>query len=281
MICSTISESSVNRGEKRSSWCLLWSMMKYQGRYTMELIMFVYDLTSKIMCRVINVELKGEPDIDEVFAQVTLLPRPIVAYVNMADFLFPKNNVVYLNDLHQMVYPDLHQKSEKVYYSTLSLEFHHQNRWIPTISAVMGTKRFPYLARVFDVFRFARCRVSWHIEAPLCSWCGAWKINKNCGSFKKPSYCSPKHQVMHWRSGHKVECKQLLSRSESLHLTLNQSRVTGMVPINRTKKKVAKRGAGNLQSGSSTAGYNTKRQEIDIEYENDVEKLLTNMEFND
>ncbi|KAM7274364.1 hypothetical protein ACFE04_029028 [Oxalis oulophora] len=37
----------------------------------------VYDLPSKILCRVINVELKAEPDTDEVFAQVTLLPEPI------------------------------------------------------------------------------------------------------------------------------------------------------------------------------------------------------------
>ncbi|KAF3430915.1 hypothetical protein FNV43_RR25645 [Rhamnella rubrinervis] len=35
-----------------------------------------YDLPSKILCRVINVHLKAEPDTDEVFAQVTLLPEP-------------------------------------------------------------------------------------------------------------------------------------------------------------------------------------------------------------
>ncbi|KAI4343553.1 hypothetical protein L6164_010889 [Bauhinia variegata] len=35
----------------------------------------VYDLPSKILCRVINVMLKAEPDTDEVFAQVTLLPE--------------------------------------------------------------------------------------------------------------------------------------------------------------------------------------------------------------
>ncbi|KAH9705625.1 auxin response factor 2 [Citrus sinensis] len=35
----------------------------------------VYDLPSKILCRVINVQLKAEPDTDEVFAQVTLLPE--------------------------------------------------------------------------------------------------------------------------------------------------------------------------------------------------------------
>ncbi|KAE8665921.1 Auxin response factor 23 [Hibiscus syriacus] len=36
----------------------------------------LYDLPSKILCRVINVQLKAEPDTDEVFAQVTLLPEP-------------------------------------------------------------------------------------------------------------------------------------------------------------------------------------------------------------
>lgn len=34
----------------------------------------MYNLPSKILCRVINVQLKAEPDTDEVFAQVTLLP---------------------------------------------------------------------------------------------------------------------------------------------------------------------------------------------------------------
>ncbi|XP_022952399.1 auxin response factor 2B-like isoform X1 [Cucurbita moschata] len=35
----------------------------------------VYDLPSKILCRIINVCLKAEPDTDEVFAQITLLPE--------------------------------------------------------------------------------------------------------------------------------------------------------------------------------------------------------------
>lgn len=34
-----------------------------------------YSLPSKILCRVINVELKAEPDTDEVYAQITLLPE--------------------------------------------------------------------------------------------------------------------------------------------------------------------------------------------------------------
>ncbi|XP_048432626.1 mitochondrial Rho GTPase 1-like [Pyrus x bretschneideri] len=35
----------------------------------------VYNLASKILCRVVNVSLKAEPDTDEVYAQVTLLPE--------------------------------------------------------------------------------------------------------------------------------------------------------------------------------------------------------------
>ncbi|KAM7264973.1 hypothetical protein ACFE04_002656 [Oxalis oulophora] len=46
------------------------------------------------------------------------------------------------------------------------------------------------------------------------------------------------------------------------------------------KKKVTNHGGGNLQSGSSAAGYNPKRKEFDIEYDNDAEKLLADMEFN-
>lgn len=34
-----------------------------------------YDLPSKILCRVFNVHLKAEPDTDEVFAQITLMPE--------------------------------------------------------------------------------------------------------------------------------------------------------------------------------------------------------------
>ncbi|XP_042456403.1 auxin response factor 4-like isoform X1 [Zingiber officinale] len=38
--------------------------------------MRVYELSSKILCRVINVQLKAEPETDEVFAQVMLFPEP-------------------------------------------------------------------------------------------------------------------------------------------------------------------------------------------------------------
>lgn len=37
-------------------------------------------------------------------------------------------------------------------------------RGIPSISAVMGTKRLPFPSRVFDLVHCARCRVPWHIE---------------------------------------------------------------------------------------------------------------------
>ncbi|KAG2301153.1 hypothetical protein Bca4012_059370 [Brassica carinata] len=36
----------------------------------------LYDLPSKLLCRVINVDLKAEVDTDEVYAQITLLPEP-------------------------------------------------------------------------------------------------------------------------------------------------------------------------------------------------------------
>lgn len=36
----------------------------------------LYNLPSKILCRVVNVLLKAEPDTDEVYAQVTLMPEP-------------------------------------------------------------------------------------------------------------------------------------------------------------------------------------------------------------
>ncbi|KAL8215854.1 hypothetical protein R6Q57_022691 [Mikania cordata] len=36
----------------------------------------VYKLPAKILCRVVNAHLKAEPDTDEVFAQITLMPEP-------------------------------------------------------------------------------------------------------------------------------------------------------------------------------------------------------------
>ncbi|XP_066308032.1 auxin response factor 4-like [Miscanthus floridulus] len=38
--------------------------------------MRLYDLPSKLLCRVLNVELKAETDTDEVYAQIMLMPEP-------------------------------------------------------------------------------------------------------------------------------------------------------------------------------------------------------------
>uniref|UniRef100_A0A0D9Z620 MYND-type domain-containing protein n=1 Tax=Oryza glumipatula TaxID=40148 RepID=A0A0D9Z620_9ORYZ len=51
--------------------------------------------------------------------------------------------------------------------------------------------------------------------APVCHWCGTWKGDKICSSCKKARYCSEKHQTLHWRSGHKSDCLQLISSSEA------------------------------------------------------------------
>ncbi|KAL6870816.1 hypothetical protein ACP4OV_014664 [Aristida adscensionis] len=40
-------------------------------------------------------------------------------------------------------------------------------RGIPAISAVMGTRRLPFPAGVFDVVHCARCRVPWHIDGGM------------------------------------------------------------------------------------------------------------------
>uniref|UniRef100_A0A0A9EYD3 Uncharacterized protein n=1 Tax=Arundo donax TaxID=35708 RepID=A0A0A9EYD3_ARUDO len=40
--------------------------------------MRLYDLPSKLLCRVLNVELKAETDTDEVYAQIMLMPEPEV-----------------------------------------------------------------------------------------------------------------------------------------------------------------------------------------------------------
>ncbi|XVE68580.1 hypothetical protein DITRI_Ditri09bG0079700 [Diplodiscus trichospermus] len=61
--------------------------------------------------------------------------------------------------------------------------------------------------------------------APLCNWCGTWKGDKFCSSCKVARYCSQKHQVMHWRSGHKLECQQgnLLPQSSDSNAVARRS----------------------------------------------------------
>ncbi|XP_066347976.1 uncharacterized protein [Miscanthus floridulus] len=49
--------------------------------------------------------------------------------------------------------------------------------------------------------------------APVCHWCGTWKGDKICSSCKKARYCSEKHQALHWRTGHKNDCLQIISSS--------------------------------------------------------------------
>uniref|UniRef100_A0A2N9EUI5 MYND-type domain-containing protein n=1 Tax=Fagus sylvatica TaxID=28930 RepID=A0A2N9EUI5_FAGSY len=51
--------------------------------------------------------------------------------------------------------------------------------------------------------------------AELCTWCGTWKGDKLCSGCRTARYCSEKHQVMHWRSGHKIDCQRLSISSQS------------------------------------------------------------------
>ncbi|KAJ6812599.1 programmed cell death protein 2 [Iris pallida] len=51
--------------------------------------------------------------------------------------------------------------------------------------------------------------------ATLCCWCGTWKGEKVCSSCKTANYCSEKHQILHWNSGHKAVCCQFISSLEA------------------------------------------------------------------
>lgn len=62
----------------------------------------------------------------------------------------------------------------------------------------------------------------------LCNWCGTWKGDKVCGSCRSAHYCSQKHQVIHWRSGHKVECQQLNFSSASSDSNLADAGTTSV-----------------------------------------------------
>lgn len=96
---------------------------------------------------------------------------------------------------------------------------------------------------LLDVTNFFRL-LNYVLPAPVCHWCGTWKGDKICSSCKKARYCSEKHQVLyveftlidwfltwahildkrplivvcqalHWRTGHKNDCLQLISSSDS------------------------------------------------------------------
>lgn len=62
----------------------------------------------------------------------------------------------------------------------------------------------------------------------LCNWCGTWKGDKVCSSCRRAHYCSQKHQVTHWRSGHKVECQQLNLSSPSSDSNLADAGTTSV-----------------------------------------------------
>uniref|UniRef100_A0A0D9V282 MYND-type domain-containing protein n=1 Tax=Leersia perrieri TaxID=77586 RepID=A0A0D9V282_9ORYZ len=47
------------------------------------------------------------------------------------------------------------------------------------------------------------------IQTRLCCWCGTWKSEENCSCCRKASYCSKKHQELHWHTKHKNECCQI------------------------------------------------------------------------
>ncbi|KAK9992397.1 hypothetical protein SO802_027382 [Lithocarpus litseifolius] len=51
--------------------------------------------------------------------------------------------------------------------------------------------------------------------AALCTWCGTWKGDKLCSSCRTARYCSEKHQAMHCRSGHKIDCQRMSVSSQS------------------------------------------------------------------
>ncbi|KAG6473820.1 hypothetical protein ZIOFF_067738 [Zingiber officinale] len=52
------------------------------------------------------------------------------------------------------------------------------------------------------------------VGAALCSWCGTWKGEKVCSSCKRAPYCSKKHQARHWKSGHKIQCHQIIGSED-------------------------------------------------------------------
>ncbi|KAF3333946.1 programmed cell death protein 2 [Carex littledalei] len=64
--------------------------------------------------------------------------------------------------------------------------------------------------------------------APLCCWCGTWKGEKLCGSCKKARYCSEKHQIVHWKSGHKSECHKLTASDSPI---ANNGNIIGDITV--------------------------------------------------
>uniref|UniRef100_A0ACD5ZAX3 Uncharacterized protein n=1 Tax=Avena sativa TaxID=4498 RepID=A0ACD5ZAX3_AVESA len=46
-------------------------------------------------------------------------------------------------------------------------------------------------------------------RARLCDWCGTWKGEILCSHCREASYCSRKHQELHWRTSHENDCCQI------------------------------------------------------------------------
>ncbi|XP_044461978.1 auxin response factor 1-like [Mangifera indica] len=49
-----------------------------------------FNLPSKILCKVVNVQCRAEPETDEVYAQITLLPEPVQSEVSRPDSPLPE-----------------------------------------------------------------------------------------------------------------------------------------------------------------------------------------------
>ncbi|KAM0927653.1 hypothetical protein ACQ4PT_002732 [Festuca glaucescens] len=53
------------------------------------------------------------------------------------------------------------------------------------------------------------------LHARLCDWCGTWKGENLCNSCKKASYCSVKHQELHWCASHENDCCRIPGSSNA------------------------------------------------------------------
>ncbi|KAM3253879.1 hypothetical protein ACQJBY_047771 [Aegilops geniculata] len=53
-------------------------------------------------------------------------------------------------------------------------------------------------------------------RARLCDWCGTWKGEILCSHCSEASYCSSKHQELHWHASHKNGCCQIPGCRERL-----------------------------------------------------------------
>lgn len=70
------------------------------------------------------------------------------------------------------------------------------------------------------------------VGAALCNWCCTWKGDKVCGSCRRACYCSEKHQALHWKSGHKNECRLSVAGHSLNSSSTNFSAEMGKVASN-------------------------------------------------